>query len=71
MCVPIDDVDYESMQVKFTSDAIDETDALEAVLRPRTEELGGKLTKVVLNGTHLTPVALVSNSSHPLNECKS
>lgn len=67
-CILIADGDYESMQVKFTSDAIDETDALEEVLRPRTEELGGKFTKVVLNGTHLTPIALVSNSSHPLSK---
>jgi len=49
-----------SAQVKFTQDAIDETDTLEEVLRARTEALGGKLNKVVLNGNHLTPIAPVS-----------
>lgn len=49
-----------SAQVKFTQDAIDETDTLEEVLKPRIDVIGGRLTKVVLNGTHLTPVAPVS-----------
>lgn len=43
--------------VKFTVDTIDETDALEEILKPRTAILGGKLTKIVLNGTHATPLA--------------
>ncbi|KAG0568825.1 hypothetical protein M758_6G044300 [Ceratodon purpureus] len=46
-----------NLLVKFTQDAIDETDTLEDILSPRSEALGGKLTKVVLNGTHLTPCA--------------
>jgi len=46
-----------NLLVKFTQDAIDETDTLEEVLRGRTEALGGKLNKVVLNGNHLTPIA--------------
>lgn len=50
-------------QVKFTQDAIDETDVLEEILGPRSEALGGKLTKVVLTGNHLTPVAPVSTQS--------
>lgn len=46
-----------NLLVKFTQDAIDETDTPEEVLKPRIDVLGGRLTKVVLNGTHLTPVA--------------
>ncbi|XP_024382279.1 uncharacterized protein [Physcomitrium patens] len=46
-----------NLLVKFTQDAIDETDVLEEILGPRSEALGGKLTKVVLTGNHLTPVA--------------
>ncbi|GAB2286582.1 hypothetical protein Dimus_020979 [Dionaea muscipula] len=44
-----------TLLVKFNSDTIDETDQLEACLRPRVELIGGTLTKVTLNGTHLTP----------------
>jgi hypothetical protein len=46
-----------NLLVKFTVDTIDETDALEEILKPRTGILGGKLTKIVLNGTHATPLA--------------
>ncbi|CAM6007695.1 unnamed protein product [Sphagnum balticum] len=46
-----------NLLVKFTVDTIDETDALEEILKPRTAILGGKLTKIVLNGTHATPLA--------------
>ncbi len=51
------------LQVKFTVDTIDETDALEEILKPRTAILGGKLTKIVLNGTHATPLAPVKHFS--------
>jgi hypothetical protein len=51
------------LQVKFTVDTIDETDALEEILKPRTAILGGKLTKRVLNGTHATPLAPVKHLS--------
>jgi hypothetical protein len=51
------------LQVKFTVDTIDETDALEEILKPRTAILGGKLTKIVLNGTHATPLAPVKHLS--------
>lgn len=51
------------LQVKFTVDTIDETDALEEILKPRTGILGGKLTKIVLNGTHATPLAPVKHLS--------
>ncbi|KAH9305686.1 hypothetical protein KI387_010090 [Taxus chinensis] len=44
-----------TLLVKFNFDAIDETDQLESVLRPRVDKIGGILSKVVLNGTHLTP----------------
>lgn len=52
---------HECVQVKFADDAIDETDTLEELLMPRAEILGGRLTKLVLNGNHLTPVAPVSH----------
>lgn len=42
-------------QVKFSTDAIDETDLLEDILRPRVESMGGTLEKVTLSGNHLTP----------------
>lgn len=42
-------------QVKFDFDTIDETDLLEETLKPRVESFGGKLEKVVLRGTHITP----------------
>ncbi|GLJ10761.1 hypothetical protein SUGI_0134450 [Cryptomeria japonica] len=44
-----------TLLVKFNIDAIDETDQLEEILRPRVDEIGGTLSKVVVNGTHLTP----------------
>lgn len=46
-------------QVKFASDTIDETDLLEETLKPRVESFGGKLEKVVLRGTHITPCTQV------------
>lgn len=55
-------------QVKFDSDTIDETDRLEEALKPRVEFIGGKLEKVVLRGTHITPciqVLLLSHNSFP------
>jgi hypothetical protein len=55
------------LQVKFTVDTIDETDALEEILKPRTAILGGKLTKIVLNGTHATPLAPVKHLSPNTN----
>ncbi|XP_057799077.1 uncharacterized protein LOC131014921 [Salvia miltiorrhiza] len=44
-----------TLLVKFDTDAIDETDLLEETLKPRVESFGGKLEKVVLRGTHITP----------------
>uniref|UniRef100_A0A1D1Z7N4 Nucleoporin nup211 n=1 Tax=Anthurium amnicola TaxID=1678845 RepID=A0A1D1Z7N4_9ARAE len=44
-----------SLLVKFNTDAIDETDTLEEILRPRVESVGGTLEKVSLSGNHLTP----------------
>lgn len=44
-----------TLLVKFNVDAIDETDLLEQTLKPRVDSIGGKLRKVVLNGTHITP----------------
>eukprot|EP00252_Welwitschia_mirabilis_P022298 TRINITY_DN5996_c0_g1_i1.p1 TRINITY_DN5996_c0_g1~~TRINITY_DN5996_c0_g1_i1.p1 ORF type:complete len:427 (+),score=90.71 TRINITY_DN5996_c0_g1_i1:385-1665(+) len=44
-----------TLLVKFTFDTIDETDKLEETLKPRVEALGGSLSKLVLNGTHVTP----------------
>ncbi|XP_077230030.1 uncharacterized protein LOC143863243 isoform X2 [Tasmannia lanceolata] len=44
-----------TLLVKFSSDAIDETDILEEVLRFRVESIGGTLEKVSLSGNHLTP----------------
>ncbi|MQL82615.1 hypothetical protein Taro_015110 [Colocasia esculenta] len=45
----------QTLLVKFDTDAIDETDTLEEVLRPRVEFIGGTLEKVSLSGNHLTP----------------
>lgn len=42
-------------QVKFDSDAIDETDLLEEALKPRVDSIGGTLKKVSLSGNHITP----------------
>lgn len=42
-------------QVKFSSDAIDETDLLEETLKPRVKSIGGTLEKAQLSGNHLTP----------------
>jgi hypothetical protein len=44
-----------TLLVKFTSDAIDETDVLEETLRPRVLSMGGTLDKILLSGTHITP----------------
>lgn len=44
-----------TLLVKFDFDTIDETDLLEETLKPRVESFGGKLEKVVLRGTHITP----------------
>ncbi|GAB4839424.1 hypothetical protein Ancab_028946 [Ancistrocladus abbreviatus] len=44
-----------TLLVKFNFDTIDDTDLLEATLRPRVDFIGGKLEKIVLDGTHLTP----------------
>ncbi|KAI3893411.1 hypothetical protein MKX03_008999 [Papaver bracteatum] len=44
-----------TLLVKFSSDAIDETDVVEEILKPRIESVGGTLEKVTLSGTHLTP----------------
>ncbi|KAI5656620.1 hypothetical protein M9H77_25413 [Catharanthus roseus] len=45
----------QTLLVKFNFDAIDETDLLEQTLKPRVESIGGKLEKVVLGGSHITP----------------
>ncbi|CAK9143703.1 unnamed protein product [Ilex paraguariensis] len=45
----------QTLLVKFNNDAIDETDLLEETLKPRVDSIGGKLEKVVLGGTHITP----------------
>lgn len=44
-----------TLLVKFSSDAIDETDLLEETLKPRVNSIGGTLEKVQLSGNHLTP----------------
>ncbi|XP_010273904.1 PREDICTED: uncharacterized protein LOC104609313 isoform X2 [Nelumbo nucifera] len=44
-----------TLLVKFNSDAIDETDLVEEVLKPRVDAMAGTLEKVVLSGNHLTP----------------
>lgn len=46
---------YDSLQVKFSSDTIDETDTLEETLKPRVDSLGGTLEKIQLSGNHITP----------------
>ncbi|PUZ70819.1 hypothetical protein GQ55_2G266100 [Panicum hallii var. hallii] len=44
-----------TLLVKFSVDAIDDTDIVEDVLRPRVDSIGGQIKKVILSGTHLTP----------------
>ncbi|XP_042481271.1 uncharacterized protein LOC122061842 [Macadamia integrifolia] len=44
-----------TLLVQFNLDAIDETDLLEEVLKPRVDSIGGTLEKVSLSGNHLTP----------------
>ncbi|CAN6204551.1 unnamed protein product [Urochloa humidicola] len=44
-----------TLLVKFSVDAIDDTDLVEDVLRPRVDSIGGQIKKVILSGTHLTP----------------
>ncbi|KAF6139831.1 hypothetical protein GIB67_009678 [Kingdonia uniflora] len=44
-----------TLLVKFNSDAIDETDIVEEILKPRMKSIGGTLKKVSLSGNHLTP----------------
>lgn len=41
--------------MKFNFDAIDETDLLEEMLKPRVESIGGTVEKVLLSGNHITP----------------
>ncbi|KAL5698218.1 hypothetical protein ACHQM5_029285 [Ranunculus cassubicifolius] len=45
----------KTLLVKFDSDAIDETDMVEEILKPRVQSIGGTLEKVSLSGTHITP----------------
>ncbi|XP_002965793.2 uncharacterized protein LOC9655377 isoform X1 [Selaginella moellendorffii] len=45
-----------TLLVKFSVDTIDETDSLEALLRPQVNKIGGTLRKMALTGTHATPL---------------
>ncbi|GMH10259.1 hypothetical protein Nepgr_012100 [Nepenthes gracilis] len=44
-----------TLLVQFNFDTIDDSNLLEASLRPRVDFLGGTLEKITLDGTHLTP----------------
>ncbi|KAG0467736.1 hypothetical protein HPP92_019316 [Vanilla planifolia] len=44
-----------TLLVKFSVDAIDESDVLDDILRPRAKSFGGSVEKVILSGNHLTP----------------
>ncbi|WOL13822.1 hypothetical protein Cni_G22602 [Canna indica] len=44
-----------TLLVKFSVDAIDESDLLEDILKPRIKAIGGTLEKITLPGNHLTP----------------
>ncbi|KAH7655345.1 alpha/beta-Hydrolases protein [Dioscorea alata] len=44
-----------TLLVKFSNDAIDETDTVEQILSPRVDSIGGTLKKITLSGNHLTP----------------
>ncbi|KAL3682966.1 hypothetical protein R1sor_000988 [Riccia sorocarpa] len=46
-----------NLLVKFTDDTIDETDLVEEPLMARSYYLGGTFKKVVITGTHATPLA--------------
>ncbi|KAL5223685.1 hypothetical protein ABZP36_010324 [Zizania latifolia] len=44
-----------TLLVKFSIDAIDDTNIVEEVLRPWVDSIGGQIKKVILSGTHQTP----------------
>uniref|UniRef100_A0A0E0M1M8 Uncharacterized protein n=1 Tax=Oryza punctata TaxID=4537 RepID=A0A0E0M1M8_ORYPU len=54
-----------SYNVKFSIDAIDDTEIVEDVLKPRVESIGGQIKKVILSGTHLTPCIQVGSEYTP------
>ncbi|GJQ96841.1 alpha/beta hydrolase fold protein [Tanacetum coccineum] len=58
-------------QVKFNTDAIDETNLLEETLRPHVEAIGGTLDTVSLSGNHITPCIqdTVSLSGNHITPC--
>lgn len=45
----------DTLLVKYKVDAIDESDVVEDVLKSRIQNLGGSLTKIMVNGNHITP----------------
>uniref|UniRef100_A0A0E0QRV2 Uncharacterized protein n=1 Tax=Oryza rufipogon TaxID=4529 RepID=A0A0E0QRV2_ORYRU len=54
-----------TLLVKFSIDAIDDTEIVEDVLKPRVESIGGQIKKVILSGTHLTPCIQVGSEYTP------
>ncbi|KAL2611633.1 hypothetical protein R1flu_023325 [Riccia fluitans] len=46
-----------NLLVKFTDDTIDETDLVEEPIRSRSFYLGGTFKKLIITGTHATPLA--------------
>jgi hypothetical protein len=51
---------YLFVQIKFTNDSIDEADIVEDSLKLRSDILGGSFKKLILAGTHATPLAQVN-----------
>ena len=46
-------------QVKYSVDAIDESDIIEEILKPRIGMINGSLEKITINGNHITPCVQV------------
>ncbi|KAH7296110.1 hypothetical protein KP509_26G009300 [Ceratopteris richardii] len=54
-CIETDYKIKNTLLVKYKIDAIDESDIIEDILEPAMQRVGGSLTKIVLDGNHITP----------------
>jgi hypothetical protein len=57
-------------QVKYSVDAIDESDGIEDALKPRIQELDGRLEKIAINGNHITPCVQVNSFNIQIEKLK-
>lgn len=46
-------------QVKYKVDAIDESDIIEDILKSGVQKFDGSLTKITIDGNHITPCVQV------------